>query len=233
MNNNLNSFGNTAKALAKNPLGIIALFIVLVYGIAALVTTFSGSISICERLPLIWFLVIFPVLVLIVFTWLVSKHSGKLFAPSDFKDEDNYIRMQSNSLPQFAYDNNKSLIAENETELQGIFDKDNTDATFNQEQVERNLALYYYIALTNSWAQLELPPISKYDENKDFSELVKKVVDMSYKDFFIMKDHIDTIPPDVLNECSNTHLLNEIDELWSSYIKDSTEVFVMNAKNNE
>jgi CheY-like chemotaxis protein len=29
-----------------------------------------------------------------VFAWLVSKHSGKLFAPSDFKNEDNYVKMQ-------------------------------------------------------------------------------------------------------------------------------------------
>jgi CheY-like chemotaxis protein len=32
--------------------------------------------------------------VLGVFAWLVSKHSGKLFAPSDFKDEENYVKMQ-------------------------------------------------------------------------------------------------------------------------------------------
>lgn len=85
MNNEpVNSFGQTAKGLAKNPLGIIALFIVLVYGLAALVTAFGNSLTASERLPLVWFLVIFPVLVLIAFTWLVSKHSGKLFAPSDF-----------------------------------------------------------------------------------------------------------------------------------------------------
>lgn len=88
------SFGQTAKGLARNPLGIIALFIVLVYGLAALVTAFTGSLSPAERLPLIWFLVIFPILVLGVFSWLVSRHSGQLFAPSDFRDEENYIRMQ-------------------------------------------------------------------------------------------------------------------------------------------
>ncbi len=45
-------------------------------------------------MPLIYFLVLFPVLVLGVFGWLVSKHSGKLFAPGDFKNEDNYVKMQ-------------------------------------------------------------------------------------------------------------------------------------------
>jgi CheY-like chemotaxis protein len=85
---------NAAKSLAHNPLGIIALFIVLVYGFASLVTAFAGSFTEQERLPLIYFLVGFPVLVLVVFAWLVSSHSGKLFSPADFKNEDNYVKMQ-------------------------------------------------------------------------------------------------------------------------------------------
>lgn len=94
MSDDTKSFGDTATSLARNPLGIIALFIVLVYGFASLVTAFAGSFSPAERLPLIYFLIGFPVLVLGVFAWLVSKHSGKLFAPSDFKNEDNYVKMQ-------------------------------------------------------------------------------------------------------------------------------------------
>ncbi len=95
-------FGDTAKALARNPLGIIALFIVLVYGFACLVTAFSSSFTPAQKMPLVYFLVIFPVLVLGVFTWLVSQHSGKLFAPSDFKNEDNYVRMQLSAVASLA-----------------------------------------------------------------------------------------------------------------------------------
>jgi len=94
MADDVKSFGENAKSLARNPLGIIALFIVLVYGFASMVTVFGASFSPSERQPLICFLVGFPVLVLVVFAWLVSKHSGKLFAPSDFKNEDNYVKMQ-------------------------------------------------------------------------------------------------------------------------------------------
>jgi hypothetical protein len=93
MNDQLKSFGQVATGLSRNPLGIIALFIVLVYGFASLVTAFGGGLSTTERLPLIYFLIVFPILVLAVFTWLVSKHSGKLFAPRDFKNEDNYVKM--------------------------------------------------------------------------------------------------------------------------------------------
>ena len=88
------NFFESAKSLARNPLGIIALFLVLVYGLAAMVVAFAGSFTPDERTPLIWFLVIFPVLVLGIFGWLVSCHSNKLFAPSDFKDETNYVNMQ-------------------------------------------------------------------------------------------------------------------------------------------
>ena len=91
MTDSFKTFGETAKGLARNPLGIIALFIVLVYGFASLVTAFSSSLNANERLPLIWFLVVFPVLVLAVFAWLVSRHAGKLYSPGDYKNEENYV----------------------------------------------------------------------------------------------------------------------------------------------
>jgi CheY-like chemotaxis protein len=94
MDDQVKTFGDIAKGLARNPLGIIALFIVLVYGLAALVAAFAGSFTPAEKVPLVYFLVLFPVLVLIVFAWLVAKHSGQLFAPGDFRNEDNYVQLQ-------------------------------------------------------------------------------------------------------------------------------------------
>jgi CheY-like chemotaxis protein len=122
MNGGIRSFGQTAISLAHNPLGIIALFIVLVYGFAALVTGFSGSFTSAERLPLIYFLAIFPVLVLIVFTWLVSSHSGKLFAPADFKSEENYVRMQLSAAASLAIATAKAQTPGANLEIQDIVD---------------------------------------------------------------------------------------------------------------
>lgn len=90
MANPVAEFGETAKGLSRNPLGIIALFIVLVYGFACLVVG-VGKTEGGERLPLIWFLVIFPVMVLGVFAWLVSCHYRKLYAPTDYKDEAHFV----------------------------------------------------------------------------------------------------------------------------------------------
>lgn len=120
MSQSLESFGKTAKGLARNPLGIIALFLVLAYGFAALVTAFAGSFSAGERVPLIYFLVLFPVLVLVVFAWLVSKHSGKLFAPEDFKNEDNYVKLQTTVVTSLAAASAKREPVSSEVEVEHI-----------------------------------------------------------------------------------------------------------------
>jgi hypothetical protein len=94
----LESFGQTAQKLARNPLGIIALFIVLVYGIAGLVFSSAAQhLQPAERSPLIWFLVSFPVAVLFSFLWLVARHHTKLYAPEDFKSEESFFRAMSPS----------------------------------------------------------------------------------------------------------------------------------------
>ena len=91
MANPVHTFGETAKGLARNPLGIIALFIVLIYGLACLVVG-TGKLESSERLPMIWFLVIFPVIVLGVFTWLMVSHHVKFYSPQDL-GPDRFVAM--------------------------------------------------------------------------------------------------------------------------------------------
>lgn len=89
----LGEFGSAANNVSRNPLGIVALFIVLLYGIAGLVLgTSADNFAPSERLPLIWFLVLFPVAVLAVFAWLVSRHHQKLYAPADYKTDDAFLK---------------------------------------------------------------------------------------------------------------------------------------------
>lgn len=94
MGDNVKDFGETARSLAGSPLGVIALFIVLVYAMASLVV-FSDGMTPEQRTPLIYFLVFFPVMVFAGFLWLVVRHHQKLFGPGHFKNEDNYLRMIS------------------------------------------------------------------------------------------------------------------------------------------
>jgi hypothetical protein len=87
-------FGDIAQGLARNPLGIIALFIVLVYAIAALVAS-ASAMTADDRRPLIWFLVAFPPVVLAAFYRLVTGHHTKLYAPADYADKDGFFRALS------------------------------------------------------------------------------------------------------------------------------------------
>jgi len=93
------SFGRAlkaARALARNPLGIIALFIVLVYGIAGIVFGIAvGNLEWLERLVLCAFLVLFPVAVLLVFYRLVTRHYWKLYAPSDYGQPETFLEVLS------------------------------------------------------------------------------------------------------------------------------------------
>jgi len=79
----IRDFGKIATDLSRNPLGMIGLFITLVYGLAVIVTS-SNNLDITLKMPLIYFLVIFPFIILGVFYRLVALHSNKLFMYSTF-----------------------------------------------------------------------------------------------------------------------------------------------------
>lgn len=83
------------KDFLRNPLGVIALFVTICYLIAGLV--FSIGLDKLngaeERLPFIWFIIIFPVIIFIVFVLLVCFHHEKLYGPTDFKDEANFVKL--------------------------------------------------------------------------------------------------------------------------------------------
>lgn len=78
----------------RNPLGIIALFLSVIYGIAGYVISngFSYLHGCCERLPLIYFIVFFPLIVLVAFVYLVVNHNEKLYSPKDFDNQDGFLK---------------------------------------------------------------------------------------------------------------------------------------------
>jgi hypothetical protein len=85
-----------AKEYARNPLGIVALFISLIYGFASLLLGASADkLESIERWPLLLFVVLFPFAVLYVFYKLVTEHHGKLYSPSDYKTDDSFLRTLS------------------------------------------------------------------------------------------------------------------------------------------
>jgi len=60
--------------------------------------------------------------VLIAFTWLVSQHSGKLFAPSDFRDEENYVKMQMTAAASLVAASSKTEATASDNDIEKIVD---------------------------------------------------------------------------------------------------------------
>jgi hypothetical protein len=77
---------------ARNPLGIIALFISLIYGMSALLlgTTVKNLLPENQTI-LVYFVVVFPFVVLSVFGWLVSRHHKKLYGPADYRTDKGFL----------------------------------------------------------------------------------------------------------------------------------------------
>jgi len=109
-----NPFGAISGNFVRSPLGIIALFIVLVYAMAALVTTL-GRIPDAHLFVLVLFLALFPTLVLFVFFVLVTRYPDALYGPGDFQEETNFLRLRglsddsSTSLHEFWKPDGKAI----------------------------------------------------------------------------------------------------------------------------
>jgi len=133
--NPLSDFMKNTKGLTKNPLGIIGLFISLIYGFACLVlsTSISNLDSANERIPLIWFIIIFPLIILGAFLFLVVNHHEKLYAPSDFRDDGSFIETMQNRRINEKKDEEINLLVEakNNKEISKI----KSPITKNQEEV--------------------------------------------------------------------------------------------------
>lgn len=137
MSNPFREFGESAKELSRNPLGIIALFIVLVYGFACLLFGFSAKdLSANERMPLIWFTPIFPILVLILFAWLVAKHHDKLYSPRDYRTDEAFLKTF-----QQKHQDKSSKSEESERDIKDLMDygKEFTIITEQEKRIEADL----------------------------------------------------------------------------------------------
>ncbi|MES1987907.1 MAG: hypothetical protein V4440_07740 [Pseudomonadota bacterium] len=117
------------KSLVKNPLGIIALFIALIYGFAALLLGVSASQLLPEeRQPLIWFIVLFPMVVLGTFYVLVTRHHGKLYAPKDYQNDDSFLKTLSDKQQEEKLDEEIQS-----AELISVSDQENPEKEADEE----------------------------------------------------------------------------------------------------
>lgn len=92
----------------KNPIGIIGIFCVLTEAIASTVIV-KSNLNDLRNTILVMFVVLFPCLVLWVFYLLIIKYHKKLYSPSDYKDEQNFVNTYNNT------QKNESVIIDTET----------------------------------------------------------------------------------------------------------------------
>lgn len=109
----------------KNPLTIIAIF--------AAIAEISGTavlpfIAPANQATYVWFLIVFPILLIVLFFLTLNFNHKVLYAPSDYQNEDNFLR----SLPRATFAEKvlkiEAEIAEEATEPEAVLQPEKTPA---------------------------------------------------------------------------------------------------------
>jgi hypothetical protein len=93
------------------------------------------------------------------------------------------------------------------------------------------ICIYYYSALTNYWAQLQLPSASEFRPNEAFHMLVARVLDGSNADFNHIAKVLGQVDQHRLTKVSNINILNETRDLWRHHVRSTNELYA--ARNDE
>lgn len=103
----------------KNPLTIIAIFAAIAEISGTLVLPFLSEEN---QGVFIWFTMSFPLLLVLLFFLTLNFNRKVLYAPSDFKDEDNYLRSFQPASPNEVKEKLKEQVIEAETEAEAETD---------------------------------------------------------------------------------------------------------------
>lgn len=87
-------FSRAAAALARSPLGLLALCLVFVYGVAGVFSSVAfAHLGEGQRSAVVAFLLVYPFAVLAALYRLVTRHHLKLYAPGDFREERHFVEV--------------------------------------------------------------------------------------------------------------------------------------------
>lgn len=156
----------------SNPLTIIAIFAGLAEVSGTVVLPFLKDDS---QSLYVWFLMAFPTLLILLFFITLNCNYKVLYAPSDFKDEDNFLKLFGKPTPE---DRILKLNAEIEADappqkLEGVVDA-TTDLKY-RDVIRRNSASTHYLA-----EELVITKLSQ-----EFDEIDKEVMLRSGKSQFL------------------------------------------------
>lgn len=92
------------------------------------------------------------------------------------------------------------------------------------------IALYFYTAHTNYWAQSYFPKASEFDESNNFHQLVRRIIDMSHADFMVIAGILAKFDQTKLNQNTIVHLLNETKDFWRHNVKSTSDILIAQQK---
>ena len=135
----------------KNPLTIIAIFAGLAEISGTVVLPF---ISADNQSVFVWFLIIFPVLLVILFFLTLNFNHRVLYAPSDYKNEENFLAQFKKTDPKARVKRIKEEIKEDLeigkdyeiSKLYGIVDYEIAGETIKDVNHARNLQATYFLS---------------------------------------------------------------------------------------
>jgi hypothetical protein len=84
-------FFSTASAMSRSPLGFLGLCLVLVYAVAGIAFAAAKLDAYLQEI-LVWFIVLYPVLVLFTFVVLITKYRDQMIWPTDFQNSADFIK---------------------------------------------------------------------------------------------------------------------------------------------
>lgn len=112
----------------KNPLTVIAIFAGLAEVAGTVVLPF---VAVTNQLVYIWFLMLFPTLLVIFFFLTLNYNSRVLYAPSDFRDESNYMEI-------FRPSSTTERLVKLEAEVQESIDEGDETHDEEADNIEQN-----------------------------------------------------------------------------------------------
>ena len=157
----------------SNPLTIIAIFAGLAEVSGTLVLPFLSGES--QELY-IWFLMIFPIALVVLFFLTLNFNHKVLYAPSDFQDEDNFLKLFGKPTPDDRLEklNNEMRSEAGSDEIEGEENSKSPDLEY-RSIIRRSAASTHYLA-----EELVITKLSK-----EFDEIEKEVMLRSGKSQFL------------------------------------------------
>jgi len=190
----------------KNPLSVIAIFA----GIAEI----SGTMVLPHIAPgnqtiFIWFLMLFPFTLIILFFITLNWNYKVLYAPSDFKDEDNFVNLQQASTSEVLLKIEDDLIHQ-ENESSATSDESTHNITLNTSLTNLREVVD---SLDNKFTHNK---ISSKEERAQQSEIIKRINHQRIAEARLLEKHLiakvqkdfsNTIHRDIKIESKNNKLI--------------------------